>query len=873
MKDTVRIGSRVQPSDPYWVLVGEHLRQRSQEQGITLVDINLPLETVTGEAQLSLLDDLLAQELDALITPRMPQALARRLVTAGLPLLFTDEMEYIEAGVTSPRGLDTAATTAARFLLQQIGGCGTVVMIGGEERHLPTVQRRVQGFLQPVAACPQVHCIQVPTLWRYSEAYEIIMEDAERWRQYIGDAPLAGIFGLSDSLALAGRDGFGLLGLTDSATRIVGINGDPLAISAIIGGAMHATVETSAWEFAGSLLHYGCQAARGEPLPAHFPFGLRLVTIENAAQVAAEKLVAIAEVPSRLMDVNVRQEEQRLVQMETGLELNRRAGSILDAPQLLRESAGIVRSRYDFDAVYLYWWREADRCLLLDEATGTQAGGEPDICLPLEASGALGSALMRNQAVYIPDTWASQRFAADPAWPDCRARVILPIRVGGKTLGVLDLHSAKRSPRPQIVLDALQTLADQLGIALRNAQLYTEALAAKAEAERANLLKARLLANVSHDLRTPLNIVLGYSQAALSDPNPYGAPLLPELAGDLRHIQRSGEHLGRLIDDLLNLAQAESGVLEVYPERIDTAAFLADVFTALAGISPAGEGGALGVVEWRLQLPAALPSLYADGVRLRQVLLNLLSHAARFTNCGHITLGASAAANAFDGELHIWVESTGGGLAGSPARPAAERAVERTMGAFLSGEEAGEGLRGPHGAGLGLHVAQHLVALHGGRLSVQSLAGGGAIFHVRLPLRSGAAPAAGSGTAPGAPECPECSEDVLQLALLHAGELSRALAAYVADHYMAPLAREEISTALRVSPNYLSRVFRRDTGMTPWQYLNQYRIVQAQKLLLDTQLSVTEIAQRVGFNDPAYFVRVFHKEMGRAPLQYRKSAK
>jgi signal transduction histidine kinase/AraC-like DNA-binding protein/ABC-type sugar transport system substrate-binding protein len=862
MKDTIRIGSRVQPTDPFWVSVRENMRRHAQDTGVTLVDINLPLETVTGEAQLSLLDDLLAQELDALISPRLPEALAQRLAGMGLPLIYTDETEYTCDGVVSPRGLGDAAAAAACFLLQQIHACGTIVMIGGEERHLPSTQRRVQGFLDAVAACPQVRCIQIPTLWRYEEAYEIILEDAEQWRRYIGRGPLAAVFGLSDSLALAGRDAFRLLGLADDSTQIVGINGDPLAIAAIIAGTMHATVETSAWDLACNVLDYGRQAACGEELPAHFPFGQRLVTIANAAQVAAEKLISIADVPSRLVDVNVRQEQQRLVQMQTGLELNRRVGSILDGPQLLHESAEIIRSRYEFDEVHVYWWRESDRCLTLDEGIGAQASspafrvpaGEdacaPTLCIPLAASGALGNALVRNQAVYIPDTLTSQRFAPDRTCPNCRSRVILPIRVGGKTLGVLDLHNHKRRPRAQITLDALQTLADQLGIAVRNAQLYAEALAAKADAERANLLKSRLLANVSHDLRTPLNIILGYSQAALSEPNPYGAPLSGELVQDLHHIQRSGQHLGRLIDDLLNLAQAEAGALEVYPQQIDAAAFLADVFAAVAGSNKDA------AVQWRLQLPAGLPSLWADPVRLRQVLLNLLSNAARFTPHGHITLGASEAA----GELHIWVEDTGDGLA-APEQ-------ERVFASFVSTEEFVAGLRARHGAGLGLHVAQHLVALHGGQLSVQSQAHG-TIFHVRLPLR----PAAPKAGAPVVVEWPQCSEDVLQLSLQRAGELSRSLAAYVAEHYTASLSRDEISNALRVSPNYLSRIFRRDTGLTPWQYLNQYRIVQAQKLLVSTTLSVTEVAERVGFNDPAYFVRVFHKETGKAPLQYRKSAK
>lgn len=354
MKKTIRVGSRVQPTDPYWVLVRENLRQYSQELGIVLVSVNLPLQSVTGEAQLSLLDDLLAQELDALITPRLPEALAHHLVLAGLPLIFTDEMEYTGPGLTSPRGLGEAATIAARFLLQAIDGSGTIVMIGGEERHLPTVHRRVHGFLQPVAACPQVRCIQVPTLWRYHEAYDLILEDADRWRHHIGVGPLAAVFGLSDSLALAGRDAFRLLGLANESTQIVGINGDPLAIAAIIEGTMHATVETSAWELAHRLLEYACQAGRGQSLPDHFPFGLRLVTGANAAQVAAEKLVSIADVPSRLVDVNLRQEQQRLVQTQTSLELNRRVGSILDGPTLLHELADIIRSRYEFDDVQIY---------------------------------------------------------------------------------------------------------------------------------------------------------------------------------------------------------------------------------------------------------------------------------------------------------------------------------------------------------------------------------------------------------------------------------------------------------------------------------------------------------------------------------------
>ena len=103
--------------------------------------------------------------------------------------------------------------------------------------------------------------------------------------------------------------------------------------------------------------------------------------------------------------------------------------------------------------------------------------------------------------------------------------------------------------------------------------------------------------------------------------------------------------------------------------------------------------------------------------------------------------------------------------------------------------------------------------------------------------------------------------------------LPRRIATYIADHYATPITREEIANAMQVSDDYVSRVFRKETGMTPWQFLNRYRIIQAQKLLLTTDLTITEVGDRVGFSDPAYFIRVFHRETGKSPQQYRKSAK
>ncbi len=444
MTQTIRIGSRLLPSDPFWVQVREAVRARSQELGVSLVNVSLPLDTTTGERQLDLLEDLTAHELDALITPRLSEALAHRIVDAGLPLIFADEMDFAAPGMTSPRLLYDAALLAASFLLDQIGYQGSVLIVGGLESNLATVQTRLNGFGQVAGLFPGVRCTQIPTLWRYTEVYEQLMEEAEVWQAQLGGRPVDGIFGFSDSIALAARDAGRLLGWVNERTRIVGINGDPLAIAAVVEGAMHGTVETSAQDLGHSLVNYAHRAALKQPLPEHFTYALRLVTRENAAQVAAEKLVAIADLPSRLVDVNRRQEEQRLVQMATSLEINRRVGSILAWEELLRDLADIIRSRYEYDHVQFFLWHEQECCLVLDEPGVAET---KRTCLTLEGSGALGHALLRNQAVYIPDTHFSQRFAPDPRWPDAASRVVLPIRVGGKTLGVLDLHSRKRTVR------------------------------------------------------------------------------------------------------------------------------------------------------------------------------------------------------------------------------------------------------------------------------------------------------------------------------------------------------------------------------------------------------------------------------------------
>jgi len=342
------------------------------------------------------------------------------------------------------------------------------------------------------------------------------------------------------------------------------------------------------------LLDLACQAARGQSLPAHFDYDMSLVTASNVAEIMKQKLVAIANLPTRLIGVNRQEEQKRLAQLETSLEINRRIGSTLDRQQLLHEIAELIRLHYGYDQVYLFLWSETEQALVLEQPVKTT---EARKSIPLACSGILGQTLTSNELIFIPDTLRSLCYSPDPEHPTTRSRVVLPIRLGDTTLALLDLHGYQPTQHTRHELVGLQLLAEQLGIAIRNAELYEQALQARATAEKADQLKTRLLANVSHELRTPLNIILGYSQSALASPNPYGVELPSALQRDLSQIYNSGEHLLRLINDLLDLSRAEIDELSLVPETIAPRSFLEEVFYSIAGSMTTEH------VDWRLQLP------------------------------------------------------------------------------------------------------------------------------------------------------------------------------------------------------------------------------------------------------------------------------
>jgi CheY-like chemotaxis protein len=248
---------------------------------------------------------------------------------------------------------------------------------------------------------------------------------------------------------------------------------------------------------------------------------------------------------------------------------------------------------------------------------------------------------------------------------------------------------------------------------LKRGMVQTER-AARHAAEAANRAKSEFLAGMSHELRTPLNAVLGYAQLLTME-----GGLNPRQARGLETIQQSGQHLLALVNDILDLARIEAGRTALNPAPVNLSELLQTVVHLMR--VKADEKQLAVMFDAAADLPAAV---LADERRLRQVLLNLLGNAIKFTDDGTVTLRASAEPQGkAQVLLRLDVEDTGIGMHADD--------VERIFEPF---EQVGDAERRSGGTGLGLAITRALVNDMGGRVQVSSELGRGSRFRIELPL-------------------------------------------------------------------------------------------------------------------------------------------
>ncbi len=261
-------------------------------------------------------------------------------------------------------------------------------------------------------------------------------------------------------------------------------------------------------------------------------------------------------------------------------------------------------------------------------------------------------------------------------------------------------------------------------------QRFAEQLAdARDAAEEARRAKQLFVANVSHELRTPLNIIIGFSEMVALSPESYGDGGVPrQFVADMHHIYRSARHLRGLIDDVLDLSRVNAHQMPLVTEHASLVAVIHEVAEMIRPLV-LQKGIAFDVV-----MPDEVPDLFMDPLRVRQVLLNLLNNAVRFTDEGRIAIRVAIDADV----VRVDVEDTGPGI---PAERISELFEEfRQLDPSMS--------RTHQGFGLGLALSQRFIQLHGGRMWVDSVLGEGSCFHFTLPLDPGAKPSASAVARP-----------------------------------------------------------------------------------------------------------------------------
>lgn len=292
----------------------------------------------------------------------------------------------------------------------------------------------------------------------------------------------------------------------------------------------------------------------------------------------------------------------------------------------------------------------------------------------------------------------------------------LPIKIASTVIGVLTI--ATHTPERRFSEDEIEVMrqfGQLVSVAIDNARLFADARQSREEAEQANRAKSVFLANMSHELRTPLNAILGFTQLLERDKN-----LTRSQKENLNVISRSGEHLLNLINDVLEVSKIEAGRTSLHEQPFDLYRLLRTLEEMLR--TRAEHKG----LNFIMELAADLPQfVQTDESKLRQVLINLLGNAIKFTERGSITLRVTFKHLDTNTLLYFEIEDTGSGIAASEMKDL-----------FRPFTQTSSGLKAIEGTGLGLTISRQYVELMGGSIGVSSDVNKGSIFRfdIRITL-------------------------------------------------------------------------------------------------------------------------------------------
>ncbi|MCP4358002.1 MAG: GAF domain-containing protein [Chloroflexi bacterium] len=310
-----------------------------------------------------------------------------------------------------------------------------------------------------------------------------------------------------------------------------------------------------------------------------------------------------------------------------------------------------------------------------------------------------------GSAVFMPET-------EDYITQLPQSSLSIPMQREDQITGLIYLQSYQPHAYQEQDMQLLRSIATQTNLALANASLFERIQVHNEELMQLDQLKNQFLANMSHELRTPLNSIIGFSRIILKG---IDGPLTAEQEEDLTSIYQNGQHLLNLINEILDMAKIEAGKMTLTFEEIDIAQAVETVQATVRGLIN------LDKVDLIWNIDSNLPAIEADPIRLRQILLNLLSNAAKYTPEGKIRLHIKQ-----EGEQQILISVQDSGIG------IAEADFDKIFAAF---EQADSSMtRAVGGTGLGMPITKWLVEMHQGHIYFESELNKGTTFYILLPI-------------------------------------------------------------------------------------------------------------------------------------------
>jgi GAF domain-containing protein len=432
----------------------------------------------------------------------------------------------------------------------------------------------------------------------------------------------------------------------------------------------------------------------------------------DQAVIAIENARLFNEVQARTTELARSVEELRALG-----EVSQAVNSTLDLETVLNTIVAKAVQLSNTDAGVIYVFDEPDQTLrvqatygLSDELVAAIRGQ------PAGASDALRRAIQDRQPLEIAD------IRDEPPSPvreiamraGFRARLVVPLVGTNRVVGALVIRRKQLGKFPTSTVELLQTFAAQSVLAIQNARLFSEIEEKSRQLAEASEHKSQFVSSMSHELRTPLNAIIGLTEMMVTNAARFGTEKAQE---PLQRVNRAGTHLLGLINQVLDLSKIEAGKLELNPQTVQLIPLINEV------IGTAGQLAEQNKNRLVLDAQENLGALTVDPLRLRQILLNLLSNACKFTKAGEVKLAARKVSNGSN-FVEFAVSDTGIGMT---AEQQAKLFEEFSQADATTAQRFG-------GTGLGLAITRKLARMMGGDVTVMSEPGKGSVFTVRLPV-------------------------------------------------------------------------------------------------------------------------------------------